>query len=113
MGCFAFPAHFYFSIKVNLKCQQNIVNKILFHFAHEHIQPNAGAVEMEGAQVGTVQRNKRNGTERTGNEFLNHFHSKKRIFSVKFNGDSFAIHYVERGIYIHGISASQTKYEIQ
>ncbi len=46
------------------------------------------------------KENKRNGTERTWNEFLNRFHSKKRIFSVKFNGDSFAIHYVERDIYI-------------
>ncbi len=70
---------------------------------------------MEGAQAGTVQRNKRNGYWEDWEWILKShgFHSKKLLFSVKFNGDSVAIHYVGRERYIHGISASQTKYEIQ
>lgn len=47
------------------------------------------------------------------NSQIARFPFKKLLFSVKFNGDSVVIHYVGRERYIHGISASQTKYEIQ
>lgn len=54
------------------------------------------------------------GTERTGNEFSNRTVSIQKNFSSQLSLTvTLAIHYVGRERYIHGISASQTKYEIQ